>query len=528
MDTHQLMRHSRAKAWARGDTVLKHRTLQRCAGAGPSFRMANSDIRAPHLSILLWLTLSSAPGPGLMAQQSITLPEAVTLAQSRGHAARAATAARDAARYRDRAFASRLLPQLSLQGLMPDYNRSIISVLQPDGSTLFRPQHQTNANLAMTLSQKLPITGGDLLISSSLARLTVSGQEAIETWSSTPVAVGLRQDVFRPNVAAWDRREQSVRAELDERLYREAMEEVALQVSDAFFDAYAARVALDNAVTNASVNDTLYRLNQGRFEVGKIGANDLLQSELALLRARTAAQGAALAYERATAALRLALGLEPGTPLEVVADAAVPEVDVDTARAVAEALRNSAAVRDADLRDVQARRRVTEARLANGIGATVQASVGFNATAPEADLVYRNLLEARRFALSVEVPLMQWGAHGEGVRAAQADRERSANVTQAALEQVAHEAHFAALELAQARRDVALRAKADTVAGKRFEVAYNRYVIGRITIDNLYIAQTEKDQALTQFVQALRGYWQAYYRLRRVTLFDFATGQAIR
>lgn len=70
--------------------------------------------------------------------------------------------------------------------------------------------------------------------------------------------------------------------------------------------------------------------------------------------------------------------------------------------------------------------------------------------------------------------------------------------------------------------------KADTVAGKRFEVAYNRSVIGRIQIDNLYVAQTEKDQALAQFVQSLRGYWQAYFRLRRVKMFDFETGNPIQ
>jgi outer membrane protein TolC len=84
------------------------------------------------------------------------------------------------------------------------------------------------------------------------------------------------------------------------------------------------------------------------------------------------------------------------------------------------------------------------------------------------------------------------------------------------------------LQLAQARRSLDLSVTADSVAGKRFEVAYNRYVIGRITIDNLFIAQNEKDQARNQFVQALRGYWQAHYRLRRITLFDFETGQPIR
>lgn len=66
------------------------------------------------------------------------------------------------------------------------------------------------------------------------------------------------------------------------------------------------------------------------------------------------------------------------------------------------------------------------------------------------------------------------------------------------------------------------------MASKRFEVAKNRYVIGRIGIDNLYIAQTEKDQALQQYVQSLRGYWLAYYRLRRATLYDFALGRALR
>jgi len=58
-----------------------------------------------------------------------------------------------------------------------------IPVLQPDGSTLFRPQQQTNAALTATLSQRLPLTGGDFFVSSSLARLSVAGQQTIETWS---------------------------------------------------------------------------------------------------------------------------------------------------------------------------------------------------------------------------------------------------------------------------------------------------------------------------------------------------------
>lgn len=485
-------------------------------------------MRASNPAHALAACLTLAVALPLDSQEPLTLQQAITLAYQRGFQAQAARAARDAARYRSDAFTARLLPQLSLSGIVPSYNRSVIPVLQPDGSTAYRPQDQTNTALSLLLSQKVPVTGGDLFVTSSLARLTVSGVQSMETWFSTPISIGLQQNILRPNVAAWDRREQTVRAELAERLYREALEEIAIVTTDLFFDMYAARVAFDNAVANAAVNDTLYSLNKGRFTLGKIGENDLLQSELALLRARAALEQTRLDDERATDALRLTLNLPAGTPLAIVVTASVPEFEADTARAVAEALRNRALVSDQELQDVQARRRVTEAKLTGGLGATVQASYGLNATAPAAGLVYQNLLEARQFTLAVQMPLVQWGARASDVQAAEADRERVTSQSRLALERAAHDAHFAALDLALARRNVAVLAKADTVGQRRFEVAYNRYLIGRIAMDNLYIAQTEKDQALTNFVQGLRGYWLAHYRLRRATLFDFTTGQTIR
>ncbi len=481
-------------------------------------------LRLPALA----LAAALLPGPApLQAQDTLTLGAVVERALEESHQARAARASRDGSRSRYSAFSAGLLPQLSLGGTVPSYNRRIIEVLQPDGSTVFRPQNQTNSELTATLTQKLPLTGGNLFVSSSLARLSVSGTQGYRTWSSTPITIGLRQDVFRPNALAWDRREQPVAAEVAERQYREAREEIALEATGRFFDVYQAQVELENAAKNVSVNDTLYTLNKGRFDVGKIGENDLLQSELALLRARTSLDAARLSYDRALASLRVLLNLRPGTPLAIVVPAQVPEIAADTTRAVAEALRNSSTVSSTELQTVQARRRVTEAKLENGAGATVSASYGFNATAGTFNDAYSNLLEARQFSVGVEVPLWRWGAGSQTVRAAEADRERVRSNAELARQEVAQDAHFAALQLAQARRNLELSAKSDTVATKRFEVAYNRYVIGRISIDVLYIAQAEKDQALAAVVQALRGYWLAYYTLRRATLFDFERGAAI-
>ncbi len=485
-------------------------------------------LRMTRAAAVLLLALCAAP---LRAQQPaasdppsprlLTLADAIAMAQQRGSQAVGARATLSAARYRGHQVFARLLPQLSLVGTVPSYSRAISEVPGDSGARVYLPLEQTNTSLQMQLTQKLPLTGGDLYFSSSLARFQLAGSQSLDSWSSTPFTLGLRQDILRPNVAGWNRREQNVRSDRDERAYREAMEDVAVNVVNLYFAAYAAQANLANARANAAVNDTLFRLNRGRLEIGKIGENDLLQSQLALLRARAAVDAAVLEQERAFAALRIALVEPPGAALRVGVPDSVPAFDVDTARAVAEALKNSSSVSGIRLQQVQAERRVAEARMQDGVGATVQASYGYNATGTTMNLAYNNLLEARQFSLSVSVPLWQFGAHTDGVRAAQADRTAVEAQSRTSLEQVAMDARFAALQLLQARSNLALAQLADSVAGRRFAVAYNRYVIGKILVDNLYIAQQEKDQALNQYVDGLRQYWQAHYRLRRLTLFDF-------
>lgn len=456
----------------------------------------------------------------------LTLVQAIEMAQRSGLQAQAALGTREAARQRDRAFGARLLPQFSLAGNVPSYSSSIVGVTQPDGSTLFKPVQETRADLNMIVTQPIPFTGATLTMSSNLNKR--EGNSVPETWSSQPFFLSISQPLLRANRIGWDREVNGLSADIAERAYLEAREDIALQVSGAFFDYYAAQVALRNAELNAGTNDTLYRLNQGRFEVGKISENDLLQSELALLRARASLDGARLEFDRALAALRLALNLAPGTPIEIAVTSEVPEFVADTNVAVTQALRNASAVRSIDLQDAQARRSVSETRFNGGPGATVSASYGYNATGSVMDDVYRDLLKAQRYSINVQVPLLTWGARSADVQAARAELSRVQATGRVAREQARQDAHFAALQVSLARRQLAIAAKADTVAQKRFEVAYNRYVIGRIDVDQLYLAQNEKDQSLLSYVQSLRGYWQAHYRLRRVTLYDFERNEGIR
>jgi outer membrane protein TolC len=86
---------------------------------------------------------------------------------------------------------------------------------------------------------------------------------------------------------------------------------------------------------------------------------------------------------------------------------------------------------------------------------------------------------------------------------------------------------YAAARLNFLRKQVAIAAKSDTIGLRRFEVAKQRYLIGKIDIPILFIAQSEKDNARRANVQTQWDYWSTYYRVRRLTLYDFEAGQAL-
>src|SRR5690606_17551125 len=257
-----LLGPDRLRGLVRRGTGVRHRPrdARRPAGPGhlPPLRVSPMALwNSPRAGVALAALLLAGPAAAA-AQEPLTLEQAVARALAQSRLAETARANRDASRYRDNAFYSRQLPRLTLGGTVPSYNRAIIPVLQPDGSTSFRPQDQVQGELTATMAQTLPLTGGDFFVSSALSRLSVSGQQTTRTWSSTPVEVGLRQPLFRSNDNGWDRKEQPLRAEVAERQYREAREDIALETANLFFDVHAAQVALRNAEANAATNDTLY------------------------------------------------------------------------------------------------------------------------------------------------------------------------------------------------------------------------------------------------------------------------------
>ena len=127
----------------------------------------------------------------------------------------------------------------------------------------------------------------------------------------------------------------------------------------------------------------------------------------------------------------------------------------------------------------------------------------------------------QQFNLTLNVPIMDWGRNKARMRTALANKKLSDYVISQ------DEVDFEQTVITQVRKFEMLRLqieithKSDDVATQRYNVAQNRYLIGKIDITNLNIALTEKDDAKRSYLQALKSFWVAYYDLRRLTLYDF-------
>ena len=126
------------------------------------------------------------------------------------------------------------------------------------------------------------------------------------------------------------------------------------------------------------------------------------------------------------------------------------------------------------------------------------------------------------------MPLVQWGAGSASVEAALAEQRRVETASLLRTNSLEDEVHAQVMSLKLLQFQVGISAKADTMAQRRFEVSKDRYLIGKIDVTNLFLAQNEKDSARRARTQTLWDFWAGYYRLRRLTLYDFETNSKLQ
>lgn len=474
---------------------------------------------------ILWI--SNVQGQQSSQTLQLTLEQVVQMAKNQSPDALKAKHSFRGSYWAFKNYRAELMPKLTFDAQLPQYDRDIRSVDQDDGTTEFIEKNSINSSAALRLWKNVGTTGGQIYIDTKLQRTDVLNQNSRTDYLSVPVNIGFRQPLFAFNPFKWAKKIEPLKYQEAKRKYIEEMEYVANLAVTKFFKLLLAQKDVVRSKINKANNDTLYKIAQGRFNIGTIAENELLQMELSMLNARTALEYDNLNMEEMMFDFRSFLRLQNDVNIVLLPPDKILEIEVDADKALAYARNNRSDMVAFERALVEAESNVASARYENRFTVNLFANYGLTKSADTFDQVYIDPKDGQTVSLGLSVPILDWGLARSKIKMAESDQEIVKNSVEQARIDFEREIYLKVMEHNMQSAQVVIGKKTQEVARKRYEVTKQRYMIGKIDITELNIAQNEKDEAISKYYTTLQSYWGNYGDLRKLTLFDFVKQQTI-
>lgn len=461
-------------------------------------------------------------------KMTLSLQEAIGVARGQSLLSKQIKADYSSYVHRYQSFKASLRPQLSLSGTLPSYDRSLLNIVQPDGSYKIQSVRRSFIGSNLEVTQNIFWTGGYVYASTGANLFTNKGSGLDQRqWQTSPFVIGINQPLNLFNTVKWNFEQEKLRMKRATKQQIELYENLSGQIATAYFDLYVSKMVLNNAKQNETINDTLYKISTGRFNVGKIAENELLQVELQLMNARNAVTQGEVNVKANSKKLANLLGLDNTTEFELIPVTDAPVFLVDLKQAVAEAKQNRSDILDFELNENAAKMQVRQSQSNAFASGSINLNYGLNQTAMTLSGAYQNPLDFQQVSIGYSLPLFGFGKNKHNIAGSKANLESVQ--AQIAFQKKSFELDVenTVNQFVQLQSAILISAKSDTIAQKRYDVARNRYMLGKISITDLGLAQEAKDAAVVDYVRTLQQYWQSYYMLRRMTLYDFEKGQEI-
>ncbi|MCL6266321.1 TolC family protein [Flagellimonas myxillae] len=474
--------------------------------------------------ILFLLTVSLCMS-GYAQKREVKLTEAIHLAQSNSpeYQALVNTTQRQYWRYRN--YLASFLPGLSLN-LSPTYANSVNRITNDLGQDIFVSQNQSIIDAGLSLTQQVPYTGGIFAVNSQLQRIDRFGDNNSTSYSVVPFSISYFQNSVFYNPFKWDKKIEPLMYEESKREFIERMEDISLTTCRRYFDLLKAQEQLQIAKRNLSNQDTLLQIAKGRFDIGKIAENDLLQMELRHLNSQNTVTTNEITFKRASQDLARFLNLDT-EDLALYEPEELTQFSVSVEKALEEAYDNRKSVIEFRRRRLEMEKQLAEARGNNRLRLRVNANFGLNGQSDDYNTLFQDYDQQQNISARLEIPIFDWGVSKSKRKMAEADLDLTDTNIKQERQAFEQEIYLHTLNWSNQRGFLVTAEKAKEVALKRYEITKKRYVLGKITITDLNLAQQEKDKAIIDYLNSLERFWSDYYLLRKLTLFDFIADQKI-
>jgi outer membrane protein TolC len=421
-----------------------------------------------------------------------------------------------------RSFKAARLPSLNLQTTPLQYRSDITRRYDSyENIDIYRQQQSLYSYGNVSIRQNFDLTGGTFYIDSELGYMHNYGENTYSQFTSVPIRVGYSQSLFGFNSFKWEKKIEPLKFEKAKTQFLYSREEISELAIQYFFSLAVAQTEYDMANNNVASSDTLYRIGQERQKIASVSNADLLTLKLDIVNARNALKNAEISLKRAMFNFVSFLNIDKQTVVKLELPDRPANIIIPSEDALKYARDNNPNFLGYVQELREAEREVDRTTKSSNFDANFSFSVGFNQVAPNFSGAYKNPLQQNIASIGLSIPLIDWG-----VRKGRANMARNnLNVTKISIQQKEQQLEqdvIMTLNDFNIQQDMINSAEeALNLATLAYNVTKERFIIGKADLNSLTLSLDRQNSAQRNYISALRNYWQNYYKLRKLTLFDF-------
>lgn len=421
-----------------------------------------------------------------------------------------------------RTYRANRLPSLTLKATPAQYYRDITKRYDSENNIdVYRQQQSFSVYGNLALQQNFDLTGGTFYVDTELGYIHNFGATKYTQYTSVPFRIGYSQSLIGYNAFRWDRKIQPLKYEKQKKELIYNMELVSEEAIGYFFSLAMAQAKYDLAKENVHSTDTLYRTGMKRHEIVAISQADLLTLKLDAVNARNTFRETEISLKRAMFSLASYLNLDKNTQIRLELPQKPVEQIISAEEALQIAKRNNPKFLSLKQSILEAERSVDKTKKESRFNVSMNASVGFNQVADDLAGAYRKPMQQDLISLSISVPIVDWGVRKGKYNMA----KNNLNVVQISARQEELQIEEDVLMTVDDFNSQISQIRSAEEALELSRMAYNetkqRFMIGKADINSLTLSLSRQQTAQQNYISALKNYWLNYYKIRRLTLYDF-------
>ncbi len=414
------------------------------------------------------------------------------------------------------------LPSLSLRLTPVQYNRNITKRYDfQENIDIYRTQQSLYSSGGLRLDQNVSLTGGSFFMDSELGYIKNYGENDNVQFSTVPIRIGYSQALFGFNSFRWNKKIEPLKFEKAKSQFLYRQQEVAENTVQHFFNFALAQKEHELAIENLLSADTLYNVGIERQKISAISNADVLTLKMDMINAQNTLKNTELNLKDKQFAFITFLNIGNDCDYSVRLPEIITKIFIPIDDALLYAKNNNPDYLSYRQEVLEAEREVDKNKKRSVFDANISASVGFNQAAEEIATAYKNPLQQDIFTLTFSIPILDWG-----IRKGQHNMSKSnlslINLSIQQKKRNLEQEIKSTIDNFNVQQEMIFSAQEVlSLSGKAYQINKERFIVGKLDINSLTFSLNRYKEAQRNYLSSLKYYWLNYFKIKKLTLYDF-------